>query len=201
MALQQDAEAPKVRKKPGQKPKPAVYPPKPKMKPGPKPKPLSERVYKPRGPIKQVQRTYSAEKKLAVVHWMMNHKVYAPTSFNAVDGYRKPSCQEASDHWMIPKNTLHGWYSEREALMDRRGKDKKRVSKKKKAEAAAAETDATGAAAATAIGEVPTAATGSVTEAATVGAVAQGAMGEEDEEDVDAEAEDIEGEFSEAGAV
>lgn len=88
-----------------------------RKKPGPKPKPLSERKFKERPPVQRIERSYSAEKRREVVMWLLHAKIPSPAGYrDTVDGFRKPSLRDASQHWNIPRNTIGAWFKKREKL-------------------------------------------------------------------------------------
>ncbi|KAK5991915.1 hypothetical protein PT974_05305 [Cladobotryum mycophilum] len=78
----------------------------PKKKRGPKPKPLSERGYKPKGPVKRIERSYRAGKKDEVIMYLLHHKVPSTVFMGHP---RRPSLREAAHHFKIPKSTICGW--------------------------------------------------------------------------------------------
>ena len=83
-----------------------------KQRPGPKPKALENRVYKVRGPIRRVERSYSREKKIEVLIFLM-HRL--PKGGGEDDGieYRCPTQTEASQWFRIPQRTISEWLRNR----------------------------------------------------------------------------------------
>lgn len=88
---------------------PATPRAKAKQRPRPKPKTLENRVYKARGPIRRVERSYSREKKIEVLMFLMHHRV--PKDDDEDDGieYRCPAQTEASQWFKIPQRTIAEW--------------------------------------------------------------------------------------------
>ena len=54
---------------------PATPQAKAKQRPGPKPKPLEDQVYKAKGLIRRVKRSYSREKKVEVLMFLIHHRI------------------------------------------------------------------------------------------------------------------------------
>ncbi|KAF8417272.1 hypothetical protein BGX38DRAFT_1070071, partial [Terfezia claveryi] len=79
-------------------------------RPGPKPKCLESRVYKVRGPIQRVQRSYSREKKIEVLMFLIHHRL---PKDNDQDEYRCPTQTEASQWFKIPQRTIAQWWKNR----------------------------------------------------------------------------------------
>lgn len=62
-------------------------------RPGPKAKPLSNGAYKLRCPIRRIRRSYSRQRKIEVLLFLLNHRVAANT---AESEYWRPTFAEAS---------------------------------------------------------------------------------------------------------
>ncbi|RPB23139.1 hypothetical protein L211DRAFT_299297 [Terfezia boudieri ATCC MYA-4762] len=80
-----------------------------KQRPGRKPKPLEDRVYKVRGPIRRIERSYSREKKGEVLMFLMHHRVPKDLKFDDDDDvveYRPPIQMEASRWFKIPQRSM-----------------------------------------------------------------------------------------------
>ena len=90
--------------------------PRARCRPGPKPKPLSNRVYKPRGPIKRVRRTYSRERKIEVLLFLIHHRV-PPSQNSRSTEYRRPTNAEAASYWKIPENTIQEWWKKQDEIL------------------------------------------------------------------------------------
>jgi len=91
----------------------ALQPRHKRIRPGPRPKSLYERVYRPRGPIKRIRRSYSRERKLDVLLFLTHHRVAANV---AETQYRRPTISEASIYWKIPQSTIPEWWSKQEEI-------------------------------------------------------------------------------------
>ncbi|EGS23646.1 uncharacterized protein CTHT_0003420 [Thermochaetoides thermophila DSM 1495] len=110
----------------------------PRKKSGPQPKPLKE--------IKRVERTYTRERKIEVLMYLLNHRVPDKRDLKHVprarlgqphgfdrnkdlvqteDGewvwYRPPTYAEASAFWKIPMPTICGWWESRKKLLEGTG--------------------------------------------------------------------------------
>jgi len=62
-----------------------THSPRARCQPGPKPKPLSNWVYKPRGPIRRIRRTYSRERKIEVLLFLTYHRICHKSWLSKVD--------------------------------------------------------------------------------------------------------------------
>jgi len=105
---------------------------------GPKPKPLEERPYKQPKPISRVQRSYSRERKVEVILYLLHHRVQddqnrriragesrigatepteptQPTDSTGVT-YRAPTYHEASAHFKIPATTIAAWWKQKDKI-------------------------------------------------------------------------------------
>ncbi|KAK4127083.1 hypothetical protein N657DRAFT_687434 [Parathielavia appendiculata] len=113
---------------------------------GPAPKPLAERL-KNRGlkEVKRVERSYTRERKIEVLLWLLNHRVEDvrghrprrrigdpiemevanPGTEEALNGVliwnRAPTYAEASQYWKIPVPTIQGWWDARKKILDGTG--------------------------------------------------------------------------------
>ncbi|KAK5654958.1 hypothetical protein OQA88_6715 [Cercophora sp. LCS_1] len=107
---------------------------------GPKPKPLSEKVkgWKFEKPKRRQERSYTRERKIEVIMFLLNHRVpdtrevmprrrygqydveNEPPQENP-DGtftyFRAPTYTEASEWWKIPTATICSWWDKREAIL------------------------------------------------------------------------------------
>jgi len=100
----------------------------PKKRPGPRPKPLRVRAAPKRAePIKQIQRTYSRDRKIEVLCFLEHYKVHdlrhqiVTSKLRVREGgtiserdqygqlYRQPTYEEASTFWRIPISTIRNW--------------------------------------------------------------------------------------------
>jgi len=96
-----------------------------RVRPGRKAKPLSDRVYKLRGPIRRIRRSYSRERKIEVLLFLTNHRVAA----NAAETeYRRPTFAEASAYWKIPLSTIHEWWEKQEEILQQKAKSHRQSS-------------------------------------------------------------------------
>ncbi|GAB1311408.1 hypothetical protein MFIFM68171_01618 [Madurella fahalii] len=117
-----------------------------KKRPGPTPKPLAERLpTKPVKQVKRVERSYSRERKIEVLLYLLNHRVpdarprrvprrrigqpheqeltqpMVRTETGEYVWYRAPTYAEASEFWKIPTPTIQGWWDSREKLLEGTG--------------------------------------------------------------------------------
>ena len=88
-----------------------------RVRPGPKAKPMRNRVYKLRGPIRRIRRSYSRERKIEVLLFLLNHRVAAN---EAEAEYRRPTFAEASAYWKIPLSTIHEWWEKQEEILQQK---------------------------------------------------------------------------------
>ncbi|KAG7292089.1 hypothetical protein NEMBOFW57_002121 [Staphylotrichum longicolle] len=115
-----------------------------RKRPGPAPKPLSERLKsKPLKQVKRIERSYTRERKIEVLNYLLNHRVpdgrrttaprrrigqppaqelvSPPPTVREENGeyvwYRAPTYAEASDFWKIPTPTIQGWWDRRKKLL------------------------------------------------------------------------------------
>ncbi|CCC06224.1 unnamed protein product [Sordaria macrospora k-hell] len=114
---------------------------------GPAPKPLSERPWTAPKPVRRVERSYTRERKIEVLQFLLNHRIadYRPrkaprrrigqpaheqepvpqTSTRDENGqlvwYRAPTYVEASEWWKIPIPTIQGWWDNREKILEGTG--------------------------------------------------------------------------------
>ncbi|KAM5358326.1 hypothetical protein ACJZ2D_015395 [Fusarium nematophilum] len=96
----------------------------PKLKRGPKPKPPSERKSKPFSPLKRKEETHSHEKKVRVLLFLINHRIYDPNAnswgsrrVQIIDGYRQPYLSEAAKWLLVKKQTIHEWWKQRDKIL------------------------------------------------------------------------------------
>ncbi|KAK3393168.1 hypothetical protein B0H63DRAFT_516370 [Podospora didyma] len=117
-----------------------------RKRPGPAPKPLSERLaMKAAKPVRRVERSYTRERKIEVLMFLLNHRVPDPrprkvprrrigqpheeeltqpmvaTPNGDLVWYRAPTYAEASSWWKIPTPTIQGWWDSREKLLEGTG--------------------------------------------------------------------------------
>ncbi|KAJ4290134.1 hypothetical protein N0V88_006641 [Collariella sp. IMI 366227] len=120
----------------------------PRKKPGPVPKPLSERLKnKPPKQVRRVERSYSKERKIEVLMYLLNHRVpdarprkvprrrigqpheqelnqpMVQDQNGEFVWYRAPTYAEASEFWKIPTPTIQGWWDSRKKLLEGSGFD------------------------------------------------------------------------------
>lgn len=113
-----------------------------KKRPGPAPKPLVEGLRtSPAKQIRRVERSYSRERKIEVLLYLLNHRVpdarprrvprrrigqpheqeltqpMVRTETGEYVWYRAPTYAEASNFWKIPTPTIQGWWDSREKLL------------------------------------------------------------------------------------
>ena len=100
-----------------------------KKRPGPKSTPLSERPYKQHKPVSRIERSYSRERKIQVIQFLIHHQVMDDQRRRAraacvniepmPDGtiYRPPTSAEASAYWKIPARTIRTWWERRDKII------------------------------------------------------------------------------------
>ncbi|KAK4131743.1 hypothetical protein BT67DRAFT_444530 [Trichocladium antarcticum] len=119
----------------------------PRKKPGPVPKPLSERLKnKPVKPLRRVERSYTRERKIEVLLYLLNHRIpdnrhrrqiprsrvgqshehdWSQSMIQNASGeyvwHRAPTYAEASEFWKIPTPTIQGWWDSRKKLLEGSG--------------------------------------------------------------------------------
>ena len=119
----------------------------PRKKPGPVPKPLSERLKgKPMKPLRRVERSYTRERKIEVLMYLLNHRIpdnrhrrqvprsrvgqsheqdWTQSMIQNESGeyvwHRAPTYAEASQFWKIPTPTIQGWWDSRKKLFEGSG--------------------------------------------------------------------------------
>ena len=89
----------------------------PKPKRSPKPKPPSQRKLKPFSPLKRKEETHSKEKKVRVLLFLLNHRIYDPNPstrgsqrVEIIDGYRQPYISDAAKWFLVKENTVQEWW-------------------------------------------------------------------------------------------
>ncbi|KAK0633462.1 hypothetical protein B0T14DRAFT_561058 [Immersiella caudata] len=117
-----------------------------KRRMGPKPKPLSERVqsWTFDKPKTRLERSYTRERKIEVLMYLVKHNIPFDTSYRKVarkrigqyneeaefsevgpDGrtvsYRSPTYKEASEFWKIPVATISNWWEHRDKILEGTG--------------------------------------------------------------------------------
>lgn len=117
-----------------------------RKKPGPAPKPLSEKLKaKALKQIKRVERSYTRERKIEVLLYLLTHRVpdsgprktprrrigqpqedcstqpVVENENGELVWYRAPTYAEASDFWKIPTPTIQGWWDSRDKLLEGTG--------------------------------------------------------------------------------
>ncbi|KAK4459110.1 hypothetical protein QBC42DRAFT_143010, partial [Cladorrhinum samala] len=117
-----------------------------RKKPGPAPKPLSERLKnKPLKQVKRIERSYTRERKVEVLLYLLQHRVPDPrprkvprrrigqpheeeltqpmvaNEYGELVWYRAPTYSEASEFWKIPTPTIQGWWDAREKILEGTG--------------------------------------------------------------------------------
>ncbi|RPA97235.1 hypothetical protein L873DRAFT_1691456 [Choiromyces venosus 120613-1] len=100
--------------------------PREKLRPGPKLKPLEARIYRERGPIRKIRRTYNKRRKLEVILFLMHHRV--PTTPEEIQ-YRRPTQKETSKFWKIPETTIQPWWSTQETIVNQKGTGRQQSAK------------------------------------------------------------------------
>ncbi|KAK3330823.1 hypothetical protein B0H66DRAFT_544976 [Apodospora peruviana] len=115
----------------------------PRKKPGPAPKPMMELAkFKNKKPVKRAERSYTRERKIEVILFLLNHKVVDDRQQlrqprrrigqpleNIVevgpDGqlvkYRAPTYAEASEWFKVPVPTINGWWDNRVKILEGTG--------------------------------------------------------------------------------
>ncbi|KAI8710700.1 DDE-1 domain-containing protein [Fusarium sp. LHS14.1] len=95
-----------------------------KPKRGPKPKPPSQRKSKPFSPLKRKEETYSHDKKVRVLLFLLNHRIYDPKPNTRgsqrvqwSDGYRQPYLSEAAKWFLVNEQTIKVWWKNREKIL------------------------------------------------------------------------------------
>jgi len=102
-----------------------------KKRPGPKTTPLDARPYKQHKPISRIERSYSRERKIQVLLFLIHHRVKDDQRRRARAGctnaetelpdgtvYRPPTAAEASAYWKIPEPTIKGWWRQRDKIVE-----------------------------------------------------------------------------------
>ena len=101
----------------------------PQKRPGRPIKPLSERIGCPTKPIRRIERTFSRQKKLAVLLFLQNHRIPIEQTKRrglhrqdqdqpiCPPGFRSPTFQEASEFFKIPKTTVYRWWKARDPIV------------------------------------------------------------------------------------
>ncbi|KAK3996527.1 hypothetical protein QBC44DRAFT_355680 [Cladorrhinum sp. PSN332] len=117
-----------------------------RKRPGPPPKPLSERLKnKPLKQVKRIERSYTRERKVEVLLYLLQHRVPDPrprkvprrrigqpheeeltqpmvtNEYGELVWYRAPTYSEASEFWKIPTPTIQGWWDAREKILEGTG--------------------------------------------------------------------------------
>ncbi|KAK0668121.1 hypothetical protein QBC41DRAFT_394543 [Cercophora samala] len=117
-----------------------------RKKPGPAPKPLSEKLKaKALKQIKRVERSYTRERKIEVLLYLLTHRVpdqgprktprrrigqpqedcstqpVVENENGELVWYRAPTYAEASAFWKIPTPTIQGWWDSRDKLLEGTG--------------------------------------------------------------------------------
>jgi len=81
---------------------------------GPKSKALCDRIYKPRGPIKRIRRSYSRSRKVEVLMFLTYHRIPA----NALQSqYQRPTHAQAATYWKIPESTIQEWWKKQDDIL------------------------------------------------------------------------------------
>jgi hypothetical protein len=114
-------------------------PPLVRKKPGPKPKPLLDRQAVDK-PVKRLLRSYSREKKIQVLTFLLHHKMVRSRlvqqrrrrqgaseadAFLSVDQltYRDVTLEEAAAFFKIPLATVGRWWVGREAILQNKDRE------------------------------------------------------------------------------
>ncbi|KAF2186694.1 hypothetical protein K469DRAFT_726176 [Zopfia rhizophila CBS 207.26] len=107
----------------------------PKKRPGPKPTPLDARPYKQHKPISRIERSYSRERKIEVLLFLIHHRVKDDQRRRARAGcanvelsdgtvYRPPTTAEASAYWKIPDRTIRAWWQQRDKIVESKARSR-----------------------------------------------------------------------------
>jgi hypothetical protein len=115
-----------------------LAPPSVRKKPGPKPKSLLDRKAVDK-PVKRLQRTYSREKKIQVLTFLVHHKVVRARqrqqrrrdgaseadALLSIDVllYRDVTLEEAGAFSKIPVTTIYNWWARREAILQNNSRE------------------------------------------------------------------------------
>jgi hypothetical protein len=111
-----------------------------KAQTGSKPLPLHANLQTDPKPAKREKRTYTREKKLAVIKWISdpanyvfdgnkNARIREGMVWN--DSHRPPTDEEASEFWRIPKSNIGKWWRERERILKMKKGSRTDVSRRK----------------------------------------------------------------------
>lgn len=115
-------------------PPPPLQPPQ-RKRPGPKPLPLSERKPPKSKPGCRRRHSYTREKKLEVLQWVVARRSEASTNQSvrwAADPQRARVLFDASEYFKIPLTTISHWESVKEEILrSRKGARRNVVNRKK----------------------------------------------------------------------
>ncbi|KAM7196080.1 hypothetical protein V8F33_006372 [Rhypophila sp. PSN 637] len=117
----------------------------PRKRPGPAPKPKHELAkWKNKKPLRRVERSYPLERKIEVLMFLLNHRIteteppqraprrrlgqppeceasYTITETGQRLYHRAPTYAEASAWYKVPMPTIHGWWDNREKILEGTG--------------------------------------------------------------------------------
>ncbi|WYZ46243.1 hypothetical protein EsH8_IX_000468 [Colletotrichum jinshuiense] len=91
--------------------------------------PITKRTYATPSPVQRPQRTYSRRKRIDVLMYLEHHRYpieawpvtrqrAGDTPLDPADGVRRPTFDEAADHFKIPRTTVVGWYKQRDTIVN-----------------------------------------------------------------------------------
>ncbi|KAJ9143337.1 hypothetical protein NKR23_g6492 [Pleurostoma richardsiae] len=130
---------------PPEQPPPPPPLPSPWKRRGPKPKPPLERAPRRTKPLERVERSYPRDRKLQVINFLLNHRVYLPLDAPVLhwqaprsrggqpadngareerraDGKlvrsRPPTYEETAEFFKVPVSTVCGWFHRRERILN-----------------------------------------------------------------------------------
>ena len=104
----------------------------PRLKPGRKPKPVEDRTPPPSRPVQRVERTYSRQRKIEVVLFLMHHFIPTKPLLDPnhqkprirsgdlpppLEGFRRPTYDEGQEYWKIPRTTIIRWWGNRDSIV------------------------------------------------------------------------------------
>jgi hypothetical protein len=91
------------------KPKPSKFKDRKDVRPGPKQK-KKDRLYVPPPPIKKIKRSYTRERKIAVIKFHKNHRIWGPNQYTGEYEWRRPYYNEMAEYFKIPASTIGRWW-------------------------------------------------------------------------------------------
>ena len=91
-------------------------------RPGPIPKGINNTTWTLPQPTQRVERSYSKEKKVAILLFRHHHRVLAPNRFTYKLEYRQPTFQECGAYFKVPPTTIGQWWAQKEAILASKGR-------------------------------------------------------------------------------